>query len=401
MRKLVMCGIAGLLLSVSATLWAGDWPYWRGPNKDGISPETGINKNWSQKPPRVLWQVPMSDRGYAGPSVADGKVFIIDHQGTNDVVRAIDIESGDDVWQFTYPDAKGENRGFDRATPVVDGDRVYTLCRMGPLHCLEVKTGNKLWARDIIAEFKGKLPQWLLAMSPFIDGDKLITCPGGPNAAVVALDKKTGRTIWQGGGSDKPGYATPVAATLGGKEQYVVFTGKNLIGVDAANGKLLWSVPWETGYDVNAATPIVSGDTIFITSGYKHGCALVKVTGRNARIVWENKEIQSHFNTPVLVDGYLYGTTDPGRLVCMKMATGEVQWAQRGFEKGGIVVVDGTIIAVDGANGDVAMVKLSPESYQELGRIKPLGGQSWSPPIVAQGKLIVRNRSALACLDLK
>ncbi len=401
MRKVVSVGLAVLLMGLTASLFAGDWPRWRGPNADGMSPETGINKDWAQKPPKLLWQIPMGDDGYAGPSVANGKVFVIDHQGETEIVRALDIADGSDVWRFPYPDNSKNNRGFGRTTPVVDGNKVYTLGRLGWLHCLDVKTGTRVWARNIIADFKGKRPQWALAMSPLIDGDRLITCPGGPDAAVVALDKHTGRTIWQGGGSDKPGYATPVVATLGGKKQYVVFSAVNLIGVDADNGSLLWQVPWKTSYDVNAATPIVSGNSIFITSGYKHGCALVKISGSNARIVWENKEIQSQFSTPILVDGYLYGTTDPGRLVCLELATGKVRWAQKGFEKGGIIGIDGTIIAVDGKKGDVVMVNLTPESYQELGRIKPLGGQSWTAPIVADGKLFVRNKAALACLDLK
>lgn len=401
MRKVMSLAVTAVLLCASASVLAADWPRWRGPNKDGISPVKGINKAWARKEPKMLWKVPMGDDGFACPSVADGKVFIIDHEGANDIVRAIDLAAGEDVWRFSYPDTSKANYGFARATPVTDDGKVYTLSRLGLLHCLEAKTGKKVWARDIIADFRGRRPSWDLAMSPLIDGDKLITCTGGDNAAVVALDKKTGKTIWQGGGSDTPGYATPVVATIGGKKQYVLFTAYNLIGVDADNGELLWQVPWKTRYDVNAATPIVSGDTVFITSGYKHGCALVKVSGRSARIVWQSKDIQSHFNSPILVNGYIYGTSDPGRLVCLELATGKVQWSQRGFEKGGIVGVDGTIIAVDGRNGDVAVIRMSPESYQELGRIRPLGGQSWTPPIVADGKLIIRNRSALACLNLK
>jgi len=407
MRKWMTMVVVAVFLSVPAALFAADsanpldWPKWRGPNGDGISPETGINKNWAETPPKVLWKVDLGDDGFAGPSVADGMLFIIDHRGGNDVVRAIDIDTGKDIWQFTYPDASKSNYGFSRSTPVYDEGRLYAFSRLGKIHCLDAKTGRKLWTRDVIADFKCRRPGWDMAMSPLIDGDQLILCTGAANATVVALNKLTGKTIWQGGGSDKPGYASPVVATIDGTRQYVVFTGVSLIGVDAGDGKLLWSLPWKTSYDVNAPTPIVTDEGIFITSGYKHGCALVKVAGGRARIVWQNKVIQSHFSTPVLIDGYIYGTTDPGRLVCLELATGKVIWSQKGFQKGGLVGVDGTIIVVDGAKGDVVMVKLTREGYRELGRFKPLGGQSWTAPIVAQGKLFVRNKGALVAIALK
>ena len=405
-RWLALVGVAAFLWAPVALFAADsadplDWPKWRGPNGDGISPETGINKNWAEKPPKVLWKVSLGDEGYAGPSVADGKLFIIDHKGSDDIVRAIDINTGKDVWTFSYPDASKPNEGFALSTPVYDDGRLYTISQLGKVHCLDATTGDKVWMLDMAADLGGRRPPWDMAGSPFIDGDKLILTPGGANAAVAAVDKLTGKTIWKGGGGDKPGYATPVVANLDGKKQYVVFTAKHLIGVDSENGGLLWSFPWETGYDVNAATPIVVDDTIFITSGYKHGCALVKVAGGRAEAVWQNQEIQSQFSTPILVDGYVYGTSDPGRLVCLELKTGKVVWSQKGFQKGGLVGVDGTIIVVDGANGNVAMAELTPQGYQELGRFKPLGGQSWTAPIVAQGKLFVRNKGALVAIDLK
>ena len=401
MRRL-LTGLVGVALAIgSGPGLASDWPCFLGPNKNGSSPETGINKDWKARPPKLLWKTPMGDRGYAGPSVADGKVLIIDHKGADDVVRAVDIKTGKDVWTFSYPDARGHNYGFSRATPTVDENRVYTLSREGNLHCLKLGDGAKVWAVSLVRRFAGRLPQWRLATSPLIDGDKLIVVPGGRDACVAALDKMSGKTIWKGGGSDKPGYATPVAATLDGKKQYVVFAARNLIGVDAANGRLLWKYPWRTSYDVNAATPIVSGRGVFITSGYRHGCALLKLTGGQPKRVWENKAIQSHFSSPIAHRGYIYGTSDPGRLVCLDARTGKTQWTQRGFQKGGLVALDGVLIVVDGARGSITMCRLSPQRYQELGRITGLGGQSWTAPIVADGKLIVRNKSALACYNLK
>ncbi len=391
--------LAMLLLSLSLCTWAEDWPAFMGPNTNGTAPDTGINKNWSQKPPQVLWKVPLGDNGYAGPSVADGKVFIIDHAGDQDIVRALSLETGEEVWRFPYADTSKHYYGFARATPVFCENRLYTLSRLGLLHCLNAQTGEKLWLRNIRTEFNGSRPKWDYAASPLVDGDKLIVCPGGPNAGVAALNRRTGETIWTGGGSEVPGYATPVIATLQGRKQYVVFTSASLIGVDAAGGQLLWRVPWKTGSDVNAAMPIVGGNFIFITSGYKHGCGLIEITPQGPVVHWTNTLITSHFSSPIYY-GYVYGTGDSGRLVCLHSGQGVAMWQQPGFTKGGMVGVDGVIIVMDDRNGDVVMFKASPDSYQELGRIRPLGGQSWTAPIIAHGKLIVRNKQALACLDL-
>ena len=391
------------VVSLCSIAIAEDWPRFLGPNANGISSETGINKDWAAKPPATLWTFKLSDNGFAGPSVADGKVFIIDRQGDNDVVRALNLADGKQLWEAAYPDpGKPDQGSFARSTPTWDNGKLYTLSRGGLLNCFDAKDGRKIWSRDFQADFKGQRPQWHWSMSPVVDGPNLVVVPGGPDAAVALLNKENGQTVWQGGGTSVPGYATPAIMTIAGKKQYVVFMAKSLIGVDPENGKLLWSFPWETPYNVNAATPVLVGENrIFITSNYGRGGAVVKIDAEKAEKVWENKEIQSHFSTPVLVDGRLYGTTDPGDLVCLDPTEGKTLWRQGGFQKGGIVVVDGTIIAMNGAQGDVVMVELRPDTYKELGRIKPLGGQSWTAPIVADGKLIIRNRATLACLDLK
>ena len=391
--------VSSLCLSVTGALGA-DWPQWRGPNVDGIAPDTGINKDWKARPPQKLWQVPLTDDSYSGPSVADGKVFVLDHQGDQDIVRALDFATGDEVWRFTYQDLAKPNHGTTRSTPVFCEGKLYTVSHLGKVHCLDAATGEKIWLRDMRAEFGGQKPTWGYAMSVLIDGAKAIICPGGNNASVVAVNKDTGETIWAGGGSDIPGYATPVKATIQGQDQYVVFAGKSLIGVQVETGQRLWRFPWETKYDVNAASPIVVGTHIFITSGYGHGCAVVAIEPQGVELKWQNKEVQAHFNSPVYYNGVMFCNSDPGYLVCLNAGKGGTVWRQQGFQKGGLVVVDGVIIALDGKGGDVIMVNATPDGYQELGRIRPLGGQSWTPPIIADGKLIVRNKSAIACLDL-
>ena len=394
-----------MVLAAAGLCLGADWPGWRGPNRDAISPDTGINKDWNANAPKELWRVKVGDLGHAGPAVADGKVFILDHKGSEDIVRAIDLSTGKDVWKTRYEDASKQNYGFSRATPLVENGKVCTVSFNGNVHCLDAKDGKILWKKSLVGDFGGRAPQWMFAMSPVIDGEKLILVTGATGGDVIAVNKDTGDVLWKGGGGDLPGYSTPVVATLAGKRQYLVFMANALTGVDAADGKRLWKFQWQTEYDVNAATPIVVGDdSVFITSGYNRGCALVKVTADAATKVWENKNIKSHFNSPVLSGGYLYGTSDPGDLVCLDAKTGNVVWKQDGFEKGGLLAIDGVIIAQDGRRGTLVMCELSPKGYKELGRINAFPKcrqRAWAPPIVADKKLIARDMSELVCYDLK
>ena len=385
----------------SSPLTDADWPHFRGSDGTGIARDIGINKAWGVKTPIILWKAQLSDDGYAGPAVAGGKVYIVDHEGASDVVRCLDLRSGKDIWRFPYLDARDDNSGFARATPTVDTGRVYTLSRLGALNCLDADTGLKVWSRNIITDFVGKRPRWDLATSPVIDGDRLIVCPGGTNAAVAVLKKQTGELIWKGAGSDVAGYATPVVAQLNGRKQYIFFNASGLMGVEPDGGKVLWQLPWKTEYDVNAATPLVIDDAVFITSGYGTGCAMIDVTPTGARVRWKNKEIQSHFNTPIYSAGYIYGTSDPGDLVCLNAKTGTSTWRHPGFEKGGVAAADGALVALSGSNGTLTLLKLAPEAYLELGSTHPLSGQSWTAPVIGDGRLIVRNKQEMACLDIK
>jgi outer membrane protein assembly factor BamB len=269
------------------------------------------------------------------------------------------------------------------------------------LQCLNAVNGTLLWAHDIIKEYGGHLPTWLLAMSPKIDGDRVIVTPGGKDAAVVVLDKKTGAKIWQGGGNFLPSYSTPVVAVINGVKQYIVFTARDLIGMDAADGHLLWNYPWTTAYDINGAVPIVDGNKLIITSGYGHGCALLEITAQGVVKLWETKELPDRFSTPLLRNGFIYGIGDTGHLVCLDEKDGRKCWDQPGFGFGSVIGLDEAFIALNGDNGDLTLVKFDSAAYQELGRVKPLGGQSWTAPIIANGKLYIRNTKQLACLEIK
>lgn len=391
-----------LISFLAATSFAGDWPWFLGPDRNNLSTETGINKDWAAKPPKTLWTTDLSDDGYACPSVADGIVYLVDHEGDKDVVKAFDLETGDNEWTFRYDAPGKKNYGFARATPAVQDGRVFTVSRDGVVHALDAKSGKKLWRRDVLKDVGAEPPRWELASSPLLDGENVIITAGGEDAHLVALDRETGRTAWEGGGSAAAGYATPAIATLDGERQYLVFDAEGVGGIRTRDGKLLWHSPWETKYKVNAAGVVpVSENRVFISSGYKRGCSVVEVKRGRPRTVWENKEMQAHWSTPIFVDGYLYGIGDPGFLMCLDPKDGSTTWKQKGFEKGGLIGIDGHIIAADGKRGDIMLVELTPEAYREKGRIKPLGGQTWPAPIVADGRLIVRNKEQLAVIDLR
>ena len=243
-----------MLMILSVSLIAADWPNFLGPKKNGMSPERGINKNWSAKKPRVLWKMSMNDGGYAGPCIAEGKMFIVDHQGNQDIVKAVDMDNGKLLWKYAYSEPAYNNYGHARSTPTFDKGRLYTISQKGMLHCFNARSGSKLWSMNMIKKFNGRLPQWEMAVSPFIDGNRLVLIVGG-SKNVVVLNKYNGKLIWRGGNSDKPGYATPVIARINGIKQYLIFTAKRIIGVAANNGRVLWKYFWYTPYDVNAATP--------------------------------------------------------------------------------------------------------------------------------------------------
>jgi outer membrane protein assembly factor BamB len=406
------------LALLACAAWAADWPQFRGPVGTGLALDP-IRADWRAQPPKTRWTVALTDNGFAGPAVSNSTVYIIDHKGTDDIVRALDLRTGRERWRYSYPDAKKDVYGFARATPAVTKTRVYTLSREGKVLCLDARTGARCWQRDLVADFHGVRPQWGYAMSPYLDGGRLIVCPGGKGAAVAALDAATGATIWQGGGDDAPGYATPTLGILNGKRQYIIFAGAALLGVDAETGALCWRVPWTTElhptvdtpiarahFNANAAVPLVQSNTtgceVFITTGYGHGSALIDVSADGAKIRWESKAMQSQYSSPVERNGFVYCTSDPNLLVCLEKATGKLAWKMAGFGRGGGVVAAGeAMVVMDGATGDAVLVRMSRGGYKELGRIRPLPGENRTAPIIADGCLLVRNRKALACVELR
>lgn len=396
-------GLGVLVLVLGSGVAGGaDWPGFGGPTADGVAPDTGLNKDWANRPPKTLWTVAMSDDGHSGPSVADGKVFIVDHRDEKDLVRAIDFTTGQDIWSFAYTDSKRSRYGFTESTPLVAGGKVYVVSRLCKVNCLDESTGTLIWSRDVLKDFAAKHAEWDWASSPALVDGKLIVVAGGKDAALVALDAQTGKTVWQGPGSSPPAYATPLIRTLNGKQQIVAFVAEGLIGIDPANGERLWSFPWLVEHTQNTATPIVKGNTIFIATAWGKGSAMVDVTGNQPKSLWETKEMQARVSSPVLYGDRIYGTQDPGKLVCMDARTGQVIWKRPGFEFASTILADGCVFVLEGKSGDLLLLDATTPEYKELGRIRPLGGpEAWTAPVICDGKLLIRNKKSLACLDLR
>ena len=383
------------------SLVAADWPGFGGPTFDRMAPDTQINKEWSLRPPKVLWTTPMSDGGFAGASVADGKVFIVDHRGAQDMVRAIDVATGKDVWSFAYGELSQNRFGFTESTPLYDAGKLYTFSKLGKVHCLDAATGKRLWMRDAFKDFAGRRPEWDFAASPAMADGRLILYPGGKGASVVALDAADGRTLWKAGES-VVSYSTPQYVTLNQKKQVITFVGDGLAGLDPATGARLWFFPWQVDHDQNSAQPIIAGSTIFFSTAWGKGSVLLDVAGDRPVVLWKSLEMQSRFASPVLHDGRIYGTHDSGQLVCLDAKSGALLWKQPGFEFASTIAVDGCIVVQEGKSGDLILLDAQTPQYKELGRFRPLGGPDcWSSPVISDGRMIVRNKKTLACVDLR
>lgn len=379
----------------------GDWPTWRGVQRDGIAPEP-IAAPWPEDGPPKVWEQPTGE-GYSSVAVADGRVITFFQDGPNETLAAFDRATGSPLWRFEAADYYQNTYGNGpRSTPTVDGDRVYAVSGKGKLYCVDAKSGAKVWTKDLAGEFKAPVPQWGISFSPLIDGDRLIVSPGGTEGSVVALDKKTGDVIWRSL-SDEGGYSSPLIAEFGGRRQLVAFTASGLVGLDPADGKLLWRFPWQTAWKCNVTTPIVAGDYVFITSGYQRGCALVHIQktpdGWSAERVYENTRMCSHFASPVRFGETIYGFNE-STLVAMKWRTGEILWKARGFGKGSVLGV-GDKLLILGESGVCALAEASPERYKEISRFEFSQERCWSVPVVAHGLLYLRDQKVLACFDVR
>jgi outer membrane protein assembly factor BamB len=389
------------LLSACTLAWAADWPQWRGPNRDGISPETGLLDSWPKGGPPLLWKIQGLGEGYASGAVSGGRLYIQGQQGDEEFVLAYDSSTGKQLWRVQTGRQFRESRGYGpRGTPSVDGDRLYSLAADGMLVCLETATGKRVWGFNIVDRFHGQVLHWGISESPLVDGDRVIVTPGAAGAAVVALDKMNGKVLWTSQ-NDQAGYSSPVAYDAGGSRKVVIFTGEAAIGLDFNSGRLLWRYERVANRTADIATPIVHDGQVFLSSDYGTGCALLKVSADGASEVYFNREMRNHYSTSVLVGDYLYGFSS-SILTAMKFQTGEVAWRDRSVGKGSLIYADHHLYCL-GEEGVVGLVEATPAGYRETSRFEiPKGGfPTWSQPVIADGKLYLREQDNLYCYNIK
>ncbi|HEY1376935.1 MAG TPA: PQQ-binding-like beta-propeller repeat protein [Gemmataceae bacterium] len=399
--------LAGLGASAAV---AADWPGWRGADRTGVSPETGLLQEWPAGGPKLLWKATGLGGGYSSPAVVGDRIYTLGTRGKDEYALALDAQ-GKQVWEAKVgPTTRGGPFGAaypgPRSTPTVDGDRLYVLGSAGDLVCLDT-AGKERWRKHLTTDLGGKPGIWDYAESPLIDGDRLICTPGGPKTSLAALNKTTGDVIWtatvpEGG---EAGYASPVIAEAGGVKEYVTFLRNGVAGVAAKDGKVLWLFGRDVG-TTNCSTPIVRDGQVFESHAgpSASGCALLTLTpdapGYKLEY-FQKKSLNNHHGGVVLVGDYVYGTTGQ-ELACVDLKTGEQKWSNRSVGKGSIAAADGRLY-VRGEKGTVALVEATPAGYHERGRFEQPDRSkkfAWPHPVIAHGKLYLRDDDVLLCYDV-
>jgi outer membrane protein assembly factor BamB len=402
---------AALLALLPTFASALDWPQFRGPQRDDISKETGLLKEWPADGPKRVWLFDKAGNGYSGFSVVAGKLFTSGIRDGKEVLFCLDAGSGKELWASPMSDVLKNNWGDGpRGTPSVDGDKVYALSGQGALSCANVSDGKILWTTTM-ASLGGKTPGWGYTESILVDGKQVVCTPGGPQGTMAALDKSNGKLVWQTKDwTDGAQYASIVKAVINGQLQYVQLTQQNFAGINPKTGGVLWKEVWP-GKTAVIPTPIVHDNEVFITSGYGVGCKLVTIgPDDQVTVVYENKVIKNHHGGAILYDGHVYSYSDGIGWACMDLATGALVWGERNkLGKGAIACADGKFYCLDEGKGTVALIDASDKGWSEHGRltldpqssIRSPSGRIWTHPVISNGKLYLRDQEYIYCYDIK
>ncbi len=383
-----------------------DWPGFRGPHGDARYDETPIATNWPADGLRPIWKQPIGG-GYASFAIAGGRAFTIEQRREQEAVTAYDVETGRELWATAYPADFDEPLGGEgpRATPCFSEGKIYSLGAMGGFLCLDAASGKIIWKVNILADNFADLLQYGTATSPLVVGEKVIVQAGGAKGrSVVAYDKLTGKVIWRVL-DDGAAYASPMLVTLAGQAQLLVVTERRAVGLQVADGALLWATPWvvkQRNRD-NAQPVLLATNRFLLSAGYGTGCEAVEIsrtnTGFEAQPLWHNTWLKNKFTSSVFWQGFVYGL-DEDILVCLDAKTGERKWKDGRYGYGQVLVADGYLIVL-GGDGQLVLVKASPDHYEELARFQAIEGKTWNHPAMAAGKILVRNAVQMACFDLR
>lgn len=394
----LFCSAALIALGASS-VFAADWPIWRGPTYDGISTE----KDWKLSgEPKTVWEAEVG-LGFASFVVGDGRVLTSGHADEKDTVWCLDAVTGKVIWKHEYPADLGDKyyEGGTSNTPTMDGDKVYHLSRWGDLFCFEVATGKVVWEKNVQKETEANIPDWGFAGAPLVQGGLLVLNVG---KAGLGVDKVSGKIVWRSD-TDSAGYSTPYPITRNGKKLAIIGSGDAYNAIQVEDGTPVWSYRWATRYGVNASDPILSGDSLFISTGYNKGCTLLKLTDSQPEKVWESKVLKNQFNSSVLLDGYLYGIDGDQNsrcsLKCVKLADGKVAWEEKSIGFGSLMAADGRLIILT-EKGELVVAKANAEKFDEISRAQVLSGRCWSAPVLSNGRVYVRNAPGhVLCLEAK
>jgi outer membrane protein assembly factor BamB len=397
--------VGALVLSVGI-MHAADWPQWQGPDRTGISKETGLLKQWPQAGPPLVWTATGLGTGYGSMAVVGDRIYVQGARMRQSFVIVYNRADGKEAWSKALGPTESNDQGSGpRGTPTVDGDRLYVLSEAGDLWCLKTD-GAEVWHRNILRDFRGQQLRWLISESPLVDGQFLVVAPGGPGAGMVKLDKMTGKTVWTAKDlSDPAGYSSIIAADVQGVRTYMTFTAEAGVGVRASDGKVMFRYPNAANRTANIATPIFANDKVLFTSNYDTGAGLLDLTVQNGEVkakeVYFTRNLKNHHGGVVLIDGYLYGFND-SILTCLEFATGKMIWRDRSVGKGSVMFADGNLY-IQGENSTVGLAQATPSGYVEKGRfaIPDKGYPSWAHPVISDGRLYVRNQDVMIAYDIK
>ena len=384
-----------------------DWPQWRGPERTGISHETGLLKQWPPSGPAAVWSGAGLGNGYGSIAVKGNQLFVQGLKGRDSVVTSLGRTDGKVVWTRVIGPGRDNDRGpGPRSTPTVDGDLLYVLTENGDLAALRATDGGVVWQRNVLRDFNGQNISWLISESPLVDGDKVIVTPGGRGAGMVALDKNTGKTVWVAKElSDEAGYSSPIVADVGGVRTVMTLTSSAGVGVRVSDGKLMWRNRSAANGTANATTPVFSNNTVFYTSSYGTGGALLALTAQNGEVraqeVYFTRDMQNHHGGVIVLGTTLYGFHN-SIMAALDLPTGKSLWRNRSVGKGAITYADGRFYIL-GEDHVMGLAEATPTGYRELGRfpITDQGWPSWAHPVVSGGRLYIRNQGTLLAYDVR
>lgn len=409
---LILCLVVVMTLSLAAETF--DWPQWRGLQRTGKTAELGLLQTWPEEGPPLVWMNDDVGLGYSGPAVSGGRLVTLGARNDIEQLICLDVTNGDEQWAVDvgglYENGWGDG---PRSTPTIDEDRVYALGAGGDLVCVRLSDGEILW-RASLSDYGGSVPNWGYSESVLIDGGKLVCTPGGDRGAILALDKLTGAKVWQSEDFTDPAhYASIVVADHNGKRQYIQLTAQSVVGLDADTGEILWQTDWP-GRVAVVPTPIFFDGHVYVSSGYGVGCDLFRIDeDGTVESVYDDaakKIMKNHHGGVILIDGHVYGYSDRVGWVCQELMSGKMVWRERGaLGKGSLCYADGRLYCIEKDGGEVVLAAASPEGWEEHGRFKlspqtelrKPKGRIWTHPVVANGKLFLRDQELLFCYDVK